>query len=202
MNKSEKIEAYYSQEHSFKKGIAILRNLANQTRSEETYKWNFPVYTINGKNVFGICRFKSHFGVWFFNGALLKDPLSVLQNAQEGKTKAMRHWKFNKVSDVNLGHVLAYMNEALENQESGVEIKPEKKSTEINIPEMLQDLLDSETGVNNAFQSFSYYKQKEFCEYINEAKQVTTKKKRLERIIPLIEKGIGLNDMYRKKSTS
>ena len=202
MTSSEKIEAYYEKDHPFKEGIAILRNLAKQTEAEESYKWNFPVYTIANKNVLGICKFKNHFGVWFFNGALLKDPKKVLQNAQEGKTKAMRHWKFNSLSEIDQEGVLEYMKQALDNQKNGLVIKPESKKTEINVPELLQERLDAKPSLKKAYLEFSKYKQKEFCEYIGEAKQEATKKKRLEKIIPMMEEGIGLNDAYRKKSTS
>ncbi|MEM9362828.1 MAG: DUF1801 domain-containing protein [Bacteroidota bacterium] len=197
MTASEKIEAYYKKEHPFKEGIAILRAIAKQTDAKEDYKWNFPVYTIATKNVLGICRFKNHFGVWFFNGAFLKDSKKVLQNAQEGKTKGMRHWKFNAVSDIDSEVVLAYMEEAITNQKNGLEVKIERKRNDLVVPEILKECLDGEEALKKAFQKFSAYKQKEFCEYLTEAKQETTKKKRLEKIVPLITQGIGLNDKYR-----
>lgn len=197
MEKSEKLEAYYQDEHPFKDGIALLRRLTLKTLAEESFKWGMPVYTLNGKNVFGICKFKNHFGIWFFNGVFLKDPKSVLENAQEGKTKGMRHWKFNNLDEVDEKAVLAYMKEALENQKNGKEIKVEK-NTETNVPQLLQRELDRNKGLKTAFETFAPYKQKEFCEFIAEAKQEKTKLKRLEKIIPMIEKGIGLNDAYRQ----
>ena len=197
MTASEKIEAYYTKEHPFKDGIAILRDIAKQTEAKEDYKWNFPVYTIANKNVLGICRFKHHFGIWFFNGVLLKDPRKVLENAQEGKTKGMRHWKFNAISEIDSEHVLAYMKEAIENQKNGLEAKTEKNSKDLVVPKILKEYLDGEEVLKKAFQEFSTYKQREFCEYVIEAKQETTKRKRLEKIVPLIKQGIGLNDKYR-----
>ena len=56
MDTSEKTEAYYAEEHPFKTGIALLRDLALKTDVVETYKWNFPTYTINKKNVLAICN--------------------------------------------------------------------------------------------------------------------------------------------------
>ncbi|MGB6151080.1 MAG: DUF1801 domain-containing protein [Pricia sp.] len=123
MEISEKITSYYDKDHHFKEGIAVLRNLTKKTRATETYKWSSPVYTLNGKNVFWISRFKNHFSVGFFNGVFLKDPEGILINAQEGKTKAMRHVKFKSVSEIDEKAVLAYMEEALENQQKGLEFK-------------------------------------------------------------------------------
>lgn len=196
MEKAKKLESYYNADHLFKDGIAQLRELALQSGAQENFKWSIPVYTLNGKNVFGICKFKSYFGIWFFNGSFLKDPKKVLENAQEGKTKGMRHWKFNSLDELDEKEVFAYMLESLENQQKGLEIKAEKTS-KILIPEQLQAALDQNKALQSSFDAFTPYKQKEFCEYITDAKQEATKLRRLEKILPLIEKGVGLNDGYR-----
>ena len=196
MEKSQKLDAYYNSDHLFKEGIAQLRELALQSGAEEDFKWSFPVYTLNGKNVFGICKFKSYFGVWFFNGVFMKDPKHVLENAQEGKTKGMRHWKFNSLEELDEKGVFAYMLESLENREKGLEVKAEKIS-KILVPEQLQTALTQNKALQTSFEKFTPYKQKEFCEYIAEAKQEATKWRRLNKILPLIEKGMGLNDAYR-----
>lgn len=196
MEKSEKLEAYYEKEHPFMEGISRLREIALKTEAKEDFKWSIPVYTLNNKNVFGICKFKSHFGVWFFNGVFLKDPKKMLENAQEGKTKGMRHWKFQNLSEVDEKVVLAFMKEALENQKKGLEVKAEK-TKKVTIPELLQSELKKDSQLKAAFEKFTPYKQKEFSEYIAEAKQDKTKLRRLEKILPMIKQGVGLNDAYR-----
>lgn len=197
MEKSEKLDIYYQQEHHFREGICALRELALQTKSVEDYKWNIPVYTINGKNVFGICRFKNHFGVWFYNGVFLKDPKKVLRNAQEGKTKAMRHWYFSSEKDIDKVAVLAYMVESIENQENGKEMVATKSKIPPKIPTLLKTKLTQNGTLKACFDALSPYKQKEYCEYIEGGKQEKTKNRRLEKILPMIKKGIGLNDAYR-----
>jgi len=197
MEREKNLEAYYAKEHPFKEGILLLRSLALQTDSVETFKWSIPVYTVNGKNVFGICRFKSHFGVWFFNGFFLKDPKKVLRNAQEGKTKGMRHWNFDTLEEVHQSAVIAYMNEAIANEKKGLKISPEKKSGNTEIPALLQSQLANSGSLKEAFESFAPYKQREFCEYISEAKQEKTKLRRLEKILPMIQNRVGLHDAYR-----
>ena len=196
MSAAEKIEAYYAKEQPFKKGIAILRELVHKTELAETYKWNFPVYTIDGKNVLGICAFKGFFGVWFFNGVFLSDPKNVLRNAQEGKTKAMRHWNFESESEIDSTGILAYMQEAIENQKKGLNIKPEQKK-KTKIPELLGEALSKNAELKRKFEAFTPYKQREFCEHISEAKQEKTKLSRLEKILPMISDGVALHDKYR-----
>ena len=198
MDKAAKIEAYYEEEHQYKNGIGKLREIVLKTQLEETFKWMFPTYTLKNKNVLSICKFKNHFGIWFFNGVFLSDPLNVLMNAQEGKTKAMRHWKFITEEDIDVNQVIAYINEAIDNQLNERVLRPVKKSSKPSeIPVLLKETLEKNQKLEEAYKGLTDYKRKEFHEYISTAKQEKTKLKRLEKIIPMIQDGIGLNDKYR-----
>jgi len=196
--KSEKIEAYYEQEHPFRNGIGKLRELALATALTETFKWQFPTYTLNGKNVLAICRFKGHFGIWFFNGVFLSDPKNILQNAQEGKTQAMRHWKFKTLEEIDTKLVSAYMKEAIANEQKGIRLAPKKKQPIVLIlpPELISSFKKN-TSLQKAFDTLSPSKQKEYAEYISTAKRLQTKESRLAKIIPMILDKKGLNDLYR-----
>ncbi|MRI02006.1 hypothetical protein GH721_15790 [Kriegella sp. EG-1] len=197
MDYSEKIEAYYNQEHPFKKGIQILRELALKANAEEFFKWQAPVYGIDGKNVFWIARFKNHFGIGFFNGVFLSDPKQVLVNVQK-ETIAMRHWHFKSIDEIDSTVVLNYIIESLDNEKKGLILTPVKKKKEkIVIPKLLKDALFKNSEANKKFKSLTPYKQKEYIEYIAKAKQEKTKLSRLEKIIPMLAAGKGLNDRYR-----
>jgi uncharacterized protein YdeI (YjbR/CyaY-like superfamily) len=198
MDKLEKLEAYFEKEHHYREGIIMLRHLALKTQVSETLKWGSPVYTSDGKNVFWIARFKNHFGLGFFNGVFLKDPKKVLVNVQEGKTQAMRHWKFNSIEGIDGPAIVAYINEAIENEKKGMRLAPVKKNESVlTIPPLLKEALARNPEMNTAFDSLSPYKQRDYAEYIATAKQEKTKISRLEKIVPMIKQGIGLNDKYR-----
>ena len=113
MSDADKIEAYFQKEQPFREGLLRLREIVKTTKLSETLKWGAPIYTVNNKNVIGILAFKNHFGIWFYHGSLLKDASQVLENAQEGKTKFMRHWKFTSLEDINEPLILSYINEAI-----------------------------------------------------------------------------------------
>lgn len=199
MDKQEKIDIFFNETHLFKKGVAQLRTLALACGMTETYKWNFPIYMVNEKNIIAINKFKNHFGIWFFNGVFLSDPEKVLENAQEGKTMAMRHWKFSSAGDIDEKLVTAYIKEAIENQKKGLQLKVEKKpKTKIEIPAHLSIALENNVDIKDAFNKLTYSKQKDYAEYITTAKQEKTKLSRLEKIVPLILAGKGLNDIYLK----
>ena len=90
MKMAASVEEYIESEDTFAGGLVLLRDIMTSTELQETVKWGIPTYAINNKNVVSISAFKNHFGVWFFNGAFLSDPLHILINAQEGKTKGLR----------------------------------------------------------------------------------------------------------------
>ena len=161
----------------------------------ETTKWGGPVYTYNNKNVVGIGGFKSYFGIWFFNGVFLKDEKKLLINANEENTKSLRQMRFNSVKEIDEKLILAYIKEAIEIEEKGLVIPKEKKET--IIPELLQNELDKNSELNDKFNTFSPYKQREFIEYIITAKQEKTQISRLQKVILMILEGRGLNNKYR-----
>ena len=192
-----KDRTYFAKTQPIREGIGLLRELALKTDLIETYKWGIPVYTIDNKNVLGILAFKHHFGIWFYNGVFLKDPDKVLENAQEGKTKAMRHWKFMSVEDIDEAMVLAYFLEAISYQKKGLLLAAEKNKP-IEMPPLLKIALNKNQALKANYESLNPYKQREYCEYISQAKQEKTKQARLEQCIPLLEIGLGLHVKYRK----
>ena len=197
MKKIYSVEEYIEENTHFADALVVLRQLINSTELVEAVKWSAPVYTINNKNVLGLGAFKNHFGIWFFNGVFLKDEHNLLVNAQENKTKALRQMRFESIEDINQQVVLTYIKEAIENQKLGKEIKPDRTKKETIIPTKLQDLLNSNTALNVAFQSLTPGKQREYCEHIYSAKREATKQSRLEKITPMILQGVGLHDKYK-----
>lgn len=175
--------------------LEILKSIINKTQLVETIKWGAPIYTHNNKNVIGIGGFKSYFGIWFFNGVFLKDEKKLLINANEENTKGLRQMRFQSINEVNEKIIFQYITEAIENEEKGLKIKPEKNA-DISC-QLLESEFKSNIDLKKAFHSFTPYKQREFMEYINEAKQEKTKLSRLEKIKPMILSNIGLHDKYR-----
>lgn len=197
MKKVISVEEYIEANKYFAEALTVLRNIIKTTELNESIKWNAPIYDLNGKNVIGLGAFKQHFGLWFFNGVFLKDELKLLVNAQENKTKALRQMRFNSISEIDNKMVLNYINEAIENQKLGKEIKPTRNKTPIEIPDELSALLNTDKALHKSFKAISLSKQREYCSYISEAKRDATKQTRLKKITPLILQGAGLHDKYK-----
>lgn len=186
-----------SQANKWKEELELLQSIIRKTGLRETTKWGGPVYTYNDKNILSCAGFKHHFVLVFFNGVFLKDKYKVLANAQEGKTKAMRHWRFTSMEEIDPGKVLEYVNEAIKNAQEGKEHKPEKSEKPLEIPEILAAALRKDAKLQAAFAKLAPYQQKLYAEHIATAKQEATKISRIEKIRPMIMQGIGLHDKYK-----
>lgn len=196
MKKITSIEEYIELHPKWGTLLSTLRAVLLSTELEENIKWNSPVYSLNGKNVIGLGAFKNHAGIWFFQGVFLDDVQNMLVNAQEGKTKALRQWRFEKNEVDNIELVKSYVVEAIENQKLGKEIKPERNK-ELVLPIMLIESLNKNSSFKNSFEKLSLSKRREYADYISQAKRETTKISRLEKIAPMIEAGKGLHDKYK-----
>jgi uncharacterized protein YdeI (YjbR/CyaY-like superfamily) len=195
----EKIETVDQNIQSHPRWLEILldlRELLNATVLTETIKWGGPVYTLDGKNLLGIGAFKNHSALWFFQGALLQVNTNLLINAQEGKTKALRQIRFEAGSKIDKQELLKYIEETISLHKQGKKIKPDLKKG-ILIPSELSEFFEANSELKKAFSNLTPGKQRAYADYITKAKREETKQKRIEKIIPMIKVGIGLNDNYK-----
>ncbi len=193
-----RVNAYFEKKSTWASELKILRKVLLNLPLEETIKWGAPTYTYKGKNVVGLAGFKNYFGLWFFQGALINDVYKVFINAQEGKTKAMLQWRFTTKEEIKAEQISDYVHQAIDNLDRGIEIKPQKNTSEVVIPDLLSKAMNEQNEFKEHFYSLSRSKQREYCEHIQQAKREATKLSRIEKIIPMILNGVGLNDQYKK----
>ncbi|PKA83859.1 uncharacterized protein YdeI (YjbR/CyaY-like superfamily) [Ulvibacter sp. MAR_2010_11] len=196
MTDSQKIDTYIAKHSKWKQELQQLREMFHQTELKEEVKWGSPTYTLNGKLVAGMAAFKNHYALWFHQGVFLKDSHGKLVNAQEGVTKALRQWRFEKEDVIEPHIVLQYLQEAIVNSIAGKKVKPQRKKG-VTIPPFLKLELKKNTTLDAAFKALTPGKQREYAEYIGEAKRDATKQTRLEKITPMILEGVGLHDKYK-----
>ncbi len=196
MSDSEKILEYIQKNSHWEKELTLLRSIFQKTELKEEVKWGIPAYTLNGSLVAGLGAFKNHYAIWFHQGVFLKDAQKQLFNAQDGKTKAMRQWKFTSEDSIDSKLIMAYILEAIVNAKAGKKIKPQAKK-EIEIPSLLKEAFKKNQQLANQYSKLSLGKQREYSEHIVSAKREATQISRLEKCIPLILEGKGLYDKYK-----
>ena len=196
MKRFKTVDAYMKSLKQWEPEITRLREILLTTDLEETTKWGAPCYTHKDKHVVGIGGFKSYFGLWFFQGALLEDKHKLLVNAQEGRTKAMRQWRMKSSKDIKSRTIKSYVSEAIKLVDAGKQIKPDRAKPVV-VPPQLENAFKKHKKAHANFKGFTIGKQREYAEYIASAKRAETKSKRIEKILPMIVEGVGLNDKYK-----
>ena len=197
MQRFKSVPDYLAGHGEWKPVLERLRAVMNESGLEETVKWGAPCYTLNGKNLVGLAAFKEFVSVWFHQGALLRDERGVLVNAQEGRTKALRQWRFRSEDEIDEALLRAYVEETIENQRQGKEIKADRNKP-LQIPDELARTLSEPGEAGERFNALSPGKRREYAEYIAEAKREETRVRRIGKIMPMILAGRGLHDKYRK----
>lgn len=192
-NLENTVNPWQKYQHQWKEASAIMTQVLDKTTLKKEKKWGADVYTMEGKNVIGWGGFKAFFSIWFYNGVFLSDPLNVLIAA--GETKALRQWRFKRVEDMDQEKILSYLFEAMDKIHLKV---PKGTAPAPELPEELEQALAEDQDFKQAFARLTPGKKKEYIVYLAEAKQSSTRMKRLEKILPMILAGQGLNDKYKR----
>lgn len=196
MEKNKSPDAYFAKPRPWREELNALRKILLASGLTEEIKWGGPCYTLDGKNVVGIGGFKSYFGLWFHQGALLKDDKKVLVNAQEGVTKAQRQWRMTSAAEIKPAIIKAYVKEAAALAKAGKEIKADRNKKLVMPPELKTALAKNKRAAA-AFEKLTPGKQREYADHVSAAKQAITKANRVAKILPMIVAGVGLNDKYK-----
>lgn len=189
-----KVDFFFDKTKQWQKEFEKLRAIALETELVEDLKWGCPCYTYDGKNIFLIHGFKDYCALLFFKGALMKDPENILIQQTEN-VQAARQIRFTDVQQIiDLEKTLrAYIFEAVEIEESGAKVEM-KKTKEFEMPEEFQQQLEQNQDLKEAFQALTPGRQRAYLLYFSSAKQSKTRTSRIEKCIPEILNGKGLND--------
>ncbi|MCQ4138320.1 YdeI family protein [Chryseobacterium sp. EO14] len=189
-----KVDFFFNKTGQWQTEFEKLRTIALKTELTEDLKWGCPCYTYEGKNIFLIHGFKEYCALLFFKGALMKDPENILIRQTEN-IQATRQIRFTSLQQIiDLENVLSdYIFEAVEIEESGAKVEM-KKTHEFNIPEEFAQKLSENPELQKAFEALTPGRQRAYLLYFSSAKQSKTRISRIEKYIPEILNGKGLND--------
>ncbi len=195
MNKpNPSVDGYIRKEKNWQPELAKLRSILLDSELTEEVKWRVPVYTVNGKNILFIGRFKESCVLSFVKGVLLKDPKHILIQQTE-QSQSVRIIRFTSVEEIaKLEPVLkAYITEAIANEKAGLKVKL-KTISEYKIPNELQIRFDKIPALKTAFTSLTPGRQRAYLLHFAGAKQSQTRESRIDKCLPRILKGKGLDD--------
>lgn len=189
-----KVDAFIGRAEQWQPEYVALRRIVLDCQLIEELKWGVPCYTLNNKNVVLMHGFKEYCALLFVKGALLDDPLGILITQTEN-TQSARQIRLTSVDEIiELEPVLkAYINEAIEAERTGRKVEF-KKTTEFAVPEEFQSSLDQDPTLQAAFAALTPGRQRAYLLYFAAPKQSKTRVSRVEKCVPQILAGKGLND--------
>jgi uncharacterized protein YdeI (YjbR/CyaY-like superfamily) len=193
-NTNPKVDWYFTKAEKWQKEIKKLRTIILDCQLTEELKWGVPCYTFQKSNVVLIHVFKEYCAILFIKGALLKDAKGVLIQQTEN-VQAARQIRFTNVREiVEMEPILkAYIHEAIEVEKAGLKVNY-KKASEFTVPEEFISKLEEVPGLQDAFDSLTPGRQRAYILYFSAPKQSKTRESRIEKCMPQILNGKGLND--------
>ncbi|MCW3083494.1 MAG: hypothetical protein JWP12_860 [Bacteroidetes bacterium] len=189
-----KVDFYFNKAKKWQEEIEKLRMIALDCGLTEELKWGCPCYSFKESNIVLIHVFKEYCAFLFFKGVLLKDPKGLLIQQTENVQSA-RQIRFTGVKEiVKMERTLkAYIHEAIEVEKAGLKV-PLKKTAEFSAPEEFQKKLNTIPALKTAFKALTPGRQRAYLLYFSAAKQPKTRESRIEKYIPQILSGKGLDD--------
>ncbi len=189
-----KVNWFFDKSTKWQDAYQELRDLVLSFELKEELKWGCPCYIYDKKNVVLIHGFKDYCALLFMKGAIMKDPKKILVQQTENVQSA-RQIRFSNFDEIikQKAVIKSYIKNAIEVEKSGVKVEM-KKTTEFKMPEEFKTALNEITELKSAFDKLTPGRQKGYLLYFSSAKQAKTRNERVEKYIPKILDGKGLDD--------
>ena len=189
-----KVDWFFNKETKWQEEYKKLRSIILDCGLPEELKWGCPCYTYNGTNVVLIHGFKDYCALLFHKGSLLKDTKKILIQ-QTANVQAARQIRFTELKEITKLEktIKAYVFEAVEIEKAGLKVEM-KKTTEFAMCDEFKAKLTKDKTLKKAFESLTPGRQRGYLLYFSQAKQAKTREARIEKYIPQILSGKGLDD--------
>lgn len=200
MHPQEQINSYIAEHPDWQRRLLVrLRQLihAADPEVEETWRWNAPGFD-HESIMLSMHAFKTCVSVWFHKGALLKDPSGLFRLTEKDEERGMRKYKVNEGEAINEKAFSDLVKQAVKLNEAGTKLgdaKPARKA--LVVPPELENCLKKDDEAWEHWEKFNYTHKKEYVEWIDDAKQDETRKRRIAQALEMIREGVGKEDKHR-----
>ena len=192
--RNTKIDPYFNKLKNWKEEFELLREIVLDCGLTEDFKWMHPCYTLDGKNIVLIHGFKEYCALLFHKGGLLKDTHGILIQQTEN-VQAARQLRFTNAQTIQEMQLIIqdYIEEAVQIEKAGLQVEL-KKHDEYTLPEELANKFVEIPDLKTAFEGLTPGRQRAYIMHFSSPKQSKTRESRVEKYIPHILDGKGLND--------
>ncbi|WP_413558990.1 YdeI/OmpD-associated family protein [Bdellovibrio sp. HCB209] len=190
-----KVDTFIKSSKKWKTEAVFFRKLAIECGLDEELKWNLPTYTLNGNNIVMFQAFKDYGAIMFFKGVLIKDPKKLLKAPGEN-SNIVRRYEFDEETDLTKAKTAlkGFIKQAIKLESEGAKIEKTKPAPITGFPIEFKAALSKNKKLKAAFDKLTPGRQRLYVIHISSAKQSATRLSRIEKCIPKILKGLGLNE--------
>ncbi|MCB0768119.1 MAG: YdeI/OmpD-associated family protein [Flavobacteriales bacterium] len=200
MHPQEQINSYIAEQPEWQRRLLVrLRQLIHATDQEieETWRWNAPSFDHDGI-MLSLHAFKTCVSVWFHKGALLKDSHGLFKLTEKDEERGIRKFKLSEGEAINEKAFADLVKQAVKLNQAGTKLhdaKPARKA--LVVPPELESCLKKDEEAWEHWEKFNYSHKKEYVEWIDDAKQDETRKRRIAQALEMIREGVGKEDKHR-----
>jgi uncharacterized protein YdeI (YjbR/CyaY-like superfamily) len=189
-----KVDFYFTKARKWQEELEQMRMIALDCGLTEELKWGVPCYTFQDNNIVFIHDFKEYCAFLFFKGALLNDPNGILIQ-QTKNVQAARQVRFTNIREIVEKEAIlkTCIYDAIEVEKAGLKVDL-KKTIEYLVPAEFQNKLDKMPALKDAFEALTPGRQRAYLLHFSAPKQSKTRETRVEKYMPQILNGKGLND--------
>lgn len=194
-----RVDAYIAKKPEFAKPILThIRKVIHSAVPDvvESIKWGAPAFEHKGLLCI-MAAFKEYCALNLWKGSL------ILKKGDKGVDESAGNFGILKsVRDLPSDRVLAgYFKQAAKLNEEGVVVKKTapKKKAPVTVPPLLRSALAKNAKARAAFDEFSPSHQREYIEWITDAKSEDTRQRRLETALEWIAEGKSRNWKYERR---
>lgn len=198
VKKNKQVDAYIAkQTPSLQPVLEKIRAAVHKAcpSCEEAMKWNVPWFVYKGP-LLGMAAFTKHASFGFWKGKLLPDPDGIFPGPRRA---SMCTYKAETVKDLPSQAVLAkYIKAAMKLNDEGINVPKRTGSAAKSptVPKELAAALKKNAKARKTFEAFPPSCQREYVDWITEAKREETRTKRLATTIEWLTEGKRRNWKY------
>ena len=188
------VDFYFVKAKKWQAELNLLRSIVLECAVNEELKWGCPCYTYQSANVLLIHAFKDYCALLFMKGALLNDSKGILVQ-QTANVQSARQMRFTNSQEIAKRRttIKAFVKEAIEVEKKGLKVV-RKETAAYTMPDEFQQYIDKMPKLKTAFLHLTPGRQRGYLLFFAAPKQSTTRVARIEKSIPAILEGKGIND--------
>ena len=187
-------DAFFQKPQPWQQELLVLRNILQTEPLQESIKWGKPCYSWEDKNLVILQPFKNYLALGFFKGSLLTDTHHILVKPGE-HTQAGRQLRVESLADIQQKEsaIRQYVQQAILIEQKGIVLPSTESPTGI-IPEEWASRLAATPALAKAFNQLTPGRQRAYQIYFSAPQQGATRERRIDKMVPLILSGKGIND--------